>query len=119
MYTCHCRRSIIGCGFERYRYFPGQRVLQTPPRLLLVSPALKFHPATETLLRFFAPEIDVERIGLAEANKTGTKASGVQSNTQVSVAFRLHGWREPWHSNDNGSGTDQRNTARPAATQPG
>jgi hypothetical protein len=51
--------------FERYGYFPGVALRTDAPRLLLVSPALEFHPTTETILGFFALEIEVERIGLA------------------------------------------------------
>jgi hypothetical protein len=51
--------------FDRYGYFPGVALRTDTPRLLLVSPALEFHPTTETILGFFAPEIEVERIGLA------------------------------------------------------
>ncbi|MSV29730.1 MAG: hypothetical protein EXQ52_13440 [Bryobacterales bacterium] len=46
-------------------YFPGVALTQDPPRLLLVSPALEFHPTTETILRYFSPRIPVERIGVA------------------------------------------------------
>ncbi len=46
-------------------YFPGIELRAEAPRLLLVAPALEFHPKTEVILRYFAPEIDVERVGLA------------------------------------------------------
>ncbi len=46
-------------------YFPGVALTRDPPRLLLVSPALEFHPTTETILRYFSPLIPVERIGVA------------------------------------------------------
>ena len=50
--------------FSPAGYFPGRMLAPVPPRLLLVAPALEFHPATETLLRFFDPAIEVERVGL-------------------------------------------------------
>lgn len=50
--------------FTSAGYFPGRNLSVKPPRLLLVAPALEFHPATETVLRFFNPAIEVERIGL-------------------------------------------------------
>ncbi len=51
--------------FGKLGYFPGIELRRDPPRLLLVAPALQFHPSMETILRFFAPEIDVVRIGLS------------------------------------------------------
>ncbi|HSM78600.1 MAG TPA: hypothetical protein VLT57_13270, partial [Bryobacteraceae bacterium] len=45
-------------------YFPGITLKPEPPRLILAAPALQFHPANETILRFFHPTIEVVRIGL-------------------------------------------------------
>jgi hypothetical protein len=50
--------------FSANGYFPGTQLLTEPPRLLLVSPALDFHPSNEVVLRYFAPHIEVERIGV-------------------------------------------------------
>jgi hypothetical protein len=61
-------------------YFPGVALSAAPPRLLLVSPALEFHPTTETLLGYFSPGIDVERIGL-----------GLEWRKRVQVLFRRNG----------------------------
>lgn len=44
--------------------FPGLTLRAEPPRLLLVAPAISFHSANQTVLRYFSPEIDVERIGI-------------------------------------------------------
>jgi hypothetical protein len=33
---------------------------------LLVSPAVEFHPTTETLLRYLPPELEIERVGVSE-----------------------------------------------------
>jgi hypothetical protein len=44
--------------------FPGAPVAQAAPKLLLVAPALTFHPTNEIVLRYFSPEIEVERIGV-------------------------------------------------------
>jgi hypothetical protein len=52
--------------------------------LFLVSPALEFHPATETILSYFAPAIDVERIGV-----------GVEWRKGLQVMFRLSGAERP------------------------
>lgn len=52
--------------FERGRYFGGRELHPRPPLLLLVSPALRIHPACETVLRYLSPAIEVVRIGLNE-----------------------------------------------------
>jgi hypothetical protein len=49
----------------RARYFPGIKLRPVPPRILLIAPAIAFHPTNEIVLGMLAPEIDVERIGLA------------------------------------------------------
>lgn len=51
--------------FRARGYFPGRNLSPAAPRLLLVAPALEFHPTTEILLRALGPEIPVERVGLA------------------------------------------------------
>jgi len=45
-------------------YFPGLELRNEAPRLLLVSPALEIHPSNERVLRFFSPDIPVERLGV-------------------------------------------------------
>ncbi|MDP9267577.1 MAG: hypothetical protein M3P27_04525 [Acidobacteriota bacterium] len=56
--------------FRKFGYFPaleGRRELSPdPPLLLLVAPALRVHPATDTLLRYISPEIDCELLGIDE-----------------------------------------------------
>ena len=70
--------------FSAHGYFPGVALRSDPPRLLLVSPCLDFHPTTETILSFFSPLIDVERIGL-----------GVEWRRELNVMFRLTGAQQP------------------------
>jgi hypothetical protein len=69
--------------FTAAGYFPGAELRRDPPRLLLVSPSLEFHPTTELLLAFFSPEIVVERIGLGMDWRRGLqvvfRASGADS----------------------------------------
>jgi hypothetical protein len=73
------RREFAGRG-----YFPGQPLGVEAPRLLLVAPALEFHPKTEVILRYLTPEIEVERVGLA---------AGWREN--VEVMFRARGAERP------------------------
>jgi hypothetical protein len=70
--------------FTAAGYFPGLELRPDPPRLLLVSPCLEFHPTTETILGYFLPDIDVERIGLAVEWRKG-----------LQIMFRLAGAERP------------------------
>jgi hypothetical protein len=49
---------------ELRHLFPEAVLQDVPPTLLLVAPALCFHPATAAILRYFSPAIDVERVGV-------------------------------------------------------
>lgn len=59
--------------FHRYGYFAGVELQARPPLLFLVAPGLRFHPATDTLLKFLSPEIDLTRVGLAENWRRGLR----------------------------------------------
>jgi hypothetical protein len=59
--------------FSRYGYFPGVTIDPRPPRLLLIAPSLRFHPATDVILRCLNPQIEIERIGLSENWRRGIK----------------------------------------------
>jgi hypothetical protein len=52
--------------FQRHGYFPGTALSPLPPRLYLVAPALRIHPATEVVLRYFKPEIEWTLVALDE-----------------------------------------------------
>jgi hypothetical protein len=39
----------------------------------LVAPALRFHPATDVLLRYISPEIEFVRVGLVESWRRGLR----------------------------------------------
>jgi hypothetical protein len=58
---------------SRYGYFPGVTIDPRPPRLLLIAPSLRFHPATDIVLRHLNPQIEIERIGLSEHWRRGVK----------------------------------------------
>ena len=49
---------------ELRELFPGAQLSNLPPQLLLVAPAMAFHSANASILRYFSPEIEVERVGL-------------------------------------------------------
>jgi hypothetical protein len=52
--------------FQRHGYFTGLRLSSESPRLYLVAPALRVHPATETVLRYLSPRVEWELIALDE-----------------------------------------------------
>ncbi len=53
-------------AFERQGYFGGAEVSPLAPRLLLIAPALRIHPANETVLRYFSPQVEWELIAVSE-----------------------------------------------------
>ena len=57
----------FGLGeFQRHGYFAGVRLASAPPKLYLVAPALRIHPATETVLRYLSPRVEWELVALNE-----------------------------------------------------
>ncbi len=53
-------------AFERQGYFEGFEVSPLAPKLFLASPALRIHPANETVLRYLAPQVEWEFVALGE-----------------------------------------------------
>ena len=53
-------------AFEREGYFEGAEVSPLEPRLLLIAPSLRIHPANETVLRFLSPNVEWDLIAVGE-----------------------------------------------------
>ncbi len=53
-------------AFQRHGYFTEVRLSAEPPRLFLVAPSLRIHPATHQVLRYFKPEVEWTLLGLHE-----------------------------------------------------
>ncbi len=53
-------------AFERQGYFGGAEVSPLEPRLMLVAPALRIHPANEPVLRYFSPQVEWELVAVSE-----------------------------------------------------
>lgn len=70
--------------FKRYGYFAGRELTDEVPLLLLVAPALRVHPATDTLLRYLSPAIDWTLVGIGE-----------RWREEVKVIFRKHSPKKP------------------------
>lgn len=68
--------------FQRHGYFRGVELSPLPPRLYLVAPALHIHPATETVLRYFAPTVEWNLLALDE-----------RWRQQIRVVWRKRGGR--------------------------
>ncbi len=50
--------------FAEHGFFPGIRLSQEAPRLMMVAPALEWHPTNETVLRYLDRGIDIQRVGI-------------------------------------------------------
>ncbi|HEY6251747.1 MAG TPA: hypothetical protein VI685_17455, partial [Candidatus Angelobacter sp.] len=59
--------------FQKYGYFSSVQLSPEPPKLFLVAPALRIHPAVETILRYFSQEIDWTLVGVDERWREGIK----------------------------------------------
>jgi hypothetical protein len=58
---------VTGLGeFQRNGYFGGVRLARDAPRLFLVAPALRIHPATETVLRYLSPRVEWTLVAIDE-----------------------------------------------------
>jgi len=60
--------------FQRHGYFGGLRLSADSPRLYLVAPALRIHPATETVLRYLSPRVEWNLVALDERWRAKVKA---------------------------------------------
>ncbi len=72
-YWLRVRRHLRNGDFGRYGYFPQVQLQDAPPLVYLVPPALHFHPATDTLLRYLSRELEIVRVGLAESWRRGLR----------------------------------------------
>lgn len=59
--------------FQKFGYFSDLQLSPEPPKLFLVAPALRVHPAMETILRYFSPEIEWTLVGIDERWREGIK----------------------------------------------
>src|SRR5271168_4414914 len=67
--------NMTGLGeFQRHGYFGGLRLSTDSPRLYLVAPALRIHPATEVVLRYLSPRVEWSLVALDERWRAKVKA---------------------------------------------
>lgn len=74
--------------FQKFGYFTGCQLSDKPPILLLVSPALHLHPATDTLLRHLSPEIEWKVLGISEQWRWGVRVMFRKSGEAGKVVTR-------------------------------
>jgi hypothetical protein len=79
--------QMTGLGeFQRHGYFGGVRLSPAAPRLYLVAPSLRVHPATEVVLKYLSPRVEWTLVALDERWRAKVKAvwrkrsSGVVGN---------------------------------------
>jgi hypothetical protein len=83
-YWIRVKWHLDRADFSSRGFFPGIVLRKQSPRMLLVAPALNFHPATQSILRYFPAELDVECIGV-----------GMDWRRDLHVAFRTEGRNGP------------------------
>jgi len=65
----HMHHPDAGGGlgeFQRHGYFGGVWLAEGDPRLYLVAPALRVHPATDVVLRYLSPRVEWTLVALDE-----------------------------------------------------
>jgi hypothetical protein len=59
--------------FQKAGYFPGRELSPEKPLLMLVAPALRVHPVTDTVLRYVSPRIEWTLAGVDERWREGVR----------------------------------------------
>ena len=59
--------------FQQHGYFSGVQLSPRAPLLFLIAPSLRVHPAVDTLLRYFSPEIEWTLAGVDERWREGIR----------------------------------------------
>ncbi len=72
--------------FQRLGYFSGRQLSADPPLLILVAPALRIHPATDTVLHYVSPQIDWTLAAVDERWRDGVRV--VFRKRRTSLASR-------------------------------
>jgi hypothetical protein len=59
--------------FQQFGYFAGRGLSPEPPLLYLIAPALRVHPATDTIMRYLSSRIDATLVGINEKWRHGVE----------------------------------------------
>ena len=82
------RMSGLG-EFQRHGYFGGVRLAEGAPRLYLVAPALRVHPATEVVLRYLSPRVDWILVAIDERWRKKIKVIWRKRSGELKVPVSL------------------------------
>jgi hypothetical protein len=83
-------------GFLRNGYFAGRELSDVPPLLYLVAPALRTHPATDTLLRYISPQIEWTVVQVDERWRAGVRVVNRKHPNSTSAADLHRSSRMDW-----------------------
>lgn len=76
--------QATGLGeFQKLGYFAGLFLSPEPPRLYLAAPALRIHPATDTVLAYLSPRVEWTLAGLDERWRKQMKVVWRKRNIQL------------------------------------
>jgi hypothetical protein len=86
------RDPATGLGeFQRHGYFGGVRLQESAaPRLYLVAPALRIHPATELVLRHLSPRVEWALVALDERWREKVKVVWRKRSEEAASAKRVY-----------------------------
>lgn len=70
-YWLRVRHHQQSGDFERLGYFPGVRISAEPPILVLVAPALRWHPRADDVLSWIGTDIPLVRVEINEDWRKG------------------------------------------------
>jgi hypothetical protein len=77
-------------GFVHHGYFAGRELSDAPPLLYLVAPALRTHPATDTLLRYLSPQVEWRVAQVDERWRQGVRVIN-RKHPKSTLTTDLHG----------------------------
>lgn len=69
--------------FQKFGYFPGVELSPDPPLLFQVAPALRVHPATDTILRYVSSRVPWTFVGIDERWRENIKPVFRKRSSQV------------------------------------
>jgi hypothetical protein len=72
-YWLRVRRHQRDRDFQRCGYFCGKDIDPQPPLVWLVAPGLRFHSATDILMKYISSEVQITRIGTNENWRQGLR----------------------------------------------
>ena len=86
------RDPMTGLGeFQRHGYFGGVRLVDgASPRLYLVAPDLRIHPATELVLRYLSPRVEWTLIALDERWRQKIRVVWRKRSGESPIASRVY-----------------------------